>query len=698
MRRVLLVLALLVVVVMTALPTVAQEARPSIAEWLANDADGRFTTLLAAVEAAGLSDTLAGLEDVTFLAPTNDGFAASLEALGVTADDVLASPELLTRILTYHIIPGRYQFTRLTSGPALATVEGGEVQFDLTDGVFTVNGVNISDVDNFASNGIVHAIDGVLVPEGALEAPAAPAEQPAEEPAAVAGVPDARPTIVEWLTNDADGRFTTLLAAVQAAGLGDAFAALDDVTLLAPTNDAFAASLESMGLTPADVMGNMDLLTAVLNYHLIPGRYQFTRLTSGPALATVEGDEVQFDLTDGVFTVNGVNISDVDNFAANGIVHVIDGVLVPAALVPAQEPAAEPTEEPAAVVVPSRPTIGELLANDADARFTTLLSLVDGAGLGPAIETLDGVTFLAPTNDGIAATLEFLGVSQEDLAANPALVGQILRYHILTDAYMFRNLTSGPALGTQAGSTVQFDLTDGVFTVNNVGISDVDNMAANGVVHVIDGLLLPRSAASTFPTYLRVVHASPDVRNVDVYVNGTPQKGLTNVGPGHAGEWATLVAGTYNVAVAPTGTRLGAAVVAPESLTLPPGQYTTLVVVGSQANGTLAGQVVVEDVGAGAGQASVTLFHAIEGGPAVNVLANGALLVGDLAYPGSAGDNDGAFTLVVPAGTYDVVVNAGGQPLLDAGEVTFVGGTHYFVMATGTLDDPQIKIIESAAE
>ncbi len=694
MRRVLLVLALLVVVVMTALPTVAQEARPSIAEWLANDADGRFTTLLAAVEAAGLSDTLAGLEDVTFLAPTNDGFAASLETLGVTADDVLANPDLLTQILTYHIIPGRYQFTRLTSGPALATVEGSDVQFDLTDGVFTVNGVNIGDVDNFASNGIVHAIDGVLVPEGALVAPAAATEAATEEPAAVAGVPDARPTIAEWLTNDADGRFTTLLAAVQAAGMGDAFAALDDVTLLAPTNDAFAASLESMGLTPAEVMANMDLLTAVLNYHVIPGRYQFTRLTGGPALTTAEGSDVQFDLTDGVFTVNGVNISDVDNFAANGIVHVIDGVLVPAALMPAQEPA----EEPAAAEAPARPSIGELLANDADGRFTTLLSLVDGAGLGPAIESLDGVTFLAPTNDGIAATLEFLGVTAEDLAADPALVGQVLRYHILTDVYMFRNLTSGPALGTQAGSTVQFDLTDGVFTVNNVGISDVDNMAGNGVVHVIDGLLLPRSAASAFPTYLRVVHASPDVRNVDVYVNGTPQKGLTNVGPGHAGEWATLVAGTYNVAVAPTGTRLGAAVIGPESYTLPPGQYTTLVVVGSEANGTLAGQVVVEDVAAGAGQASVTLFHAIEGGPTVNILANGALLVGGLAYPGTADGNDGAFTLVVPAGTYDVVVNAGGQPLLDVGEVTFVGGTHYFVMAAGTLDDPQIKIIESAAE
>jgi uncharacterized surface protein with fasciclin (FAS1) repeats len=697
MRKLFTVLALLVVVAVMALPALAQDQQPTLAEVLANDADGRFTTLLAAVEAAGLGDAVAGLDGATILAPTNDAFVATLESLGLSADEVLGNTDLLTQILTYHILPDRYFFRNLTSGPAITTLQGEDVQFDLTDGVFTVNGVGVSDIDNVASNGIIQVIDGVLIPQSATSQPE-PQVLPTAPPT---GVAETKPSLADVLANDPDGRFTTLLAAVGAAGLGDAVANLDGATILAPTNDAFTASLETLGLSPADVLANPDLLTQILTYHILPGEYFFRNLTSGPAITTLQGEDVQFDLTDGVFTVNGVNISDIDNVASNGIVQVLDGVLVPPSVMSMMQPPAEATPVPEATETTTdanaRPTIVEWLTNDADGRFTTLLAAVEAAGIAPAIVGLDGATVLAPTNDAFAAAFDFLGVSAEDVLANQALLGQVLRAHIIPGEYFFRNLTSGPSLGTLAGSNVQFNLTDGVFTVNNVGISDVDNVAANGIIHVLDGVILPRAAASVFPANVRAAHVAADAPNVDVYVNFQPA--LTDVPFNAISEWLTLPAGVYNIAVAPTGTSIGDAVIGPVDVPLAPNTWTTLAATGTIANGTLGAQVIPEDYSPLAdGRARLTVFHAIEGAPAVNVVANGSVVVNNLAYPGTNGDNDGVFTLPVQAGTYAVTVTTldGQTTLLDLGEVTFEAGTHYFVVATGTLDNPGVTL--AAAE
>jgi uncharacterized surface protein with fasciclin (FAS1) repeats len=700
MRKLFSVLALLVVVAVMALPAFAQDQQPTLAEVLANDPDGRFTTLLAAVEAAGLGDAVAGLDGATILAPTNDAFVASLEALGLTAEDVLGNTDLLTQILTYHILPDRYFFRNLTSGPAITTLQGEDVQFDLTDGVFTVNGVGVSDIDNVAANGIVQVIDGVLLPPSVAAALSQPAPQ-VQPTAPPTGVAEAKPSLADVLANDADGRFTTLLAAVGAAGLGDAVAGLDGATILAPTNDAFTASLETLGLSPADVLANPDLLTQILTYHILPGEYFFRNLTSGPAITTLQGEDVQFDLTDGVFTVNGVNISDIDNVAANGIVQVIDGVLVPPSVMAMITPQVGETPAPEATETTTeanaRPSIVEWLTNDADGRFTTLLAAVEAAGITPAVVGLDGATLLAPTNDAFAAAFDFLGVTAEDVLANQALLGQVLRAHIIPGEYFFRNLTSGPSLGTLAGSNVQFNLTDGVFTVNNVGISDVDNVASNGIIHVIDGVILPRAAASAFPANVRVAHVAADAPNVDVYVNFQPV--LTDVPFNAISDFLTLPAGVYNIAVAPTGTSIGDAVIGPVDVPLAPNTWTTIAATGTIANGTLGAQVIPEDYSPLAdGRARLTVFHAIEGAPAVNIVANGAVLVTNLAYPGTNGDNDGVFTLPVQAGTYAVTVTTldGQTTLLDLGEVTLEAGMHYFVAATGTLDNPGVTL--AAAE
>lgn len=330
MRNIARLVFVLALLLMTVIPAFAQE-RPSVLEILENDADGRFTTLVAAIDAAGLRETLEGEGPFTILAPTNDAFQTALDAMGLTPEDALALGEPLQMVLLKHVIPGQYFFRNLTGGPTLETVGGETVTFDLTDGVFTVNGVGISDPDQLGSNGIVHAIDGVLLPDMLAGMVGQATEEPAPEETPVAEAPS-RPTLGELLAADADGRFTTLLAAVEAAGLTDALSAEGPLTVLAPTNDAFAEALAYLGMSAEDLLADTDTLTAVLAYHVIPGQYFFRNLTAGPELETLNGATVDFDLSDGFFSVNGVGISDPDQLASNGIFHVIDGVLLPPAI------------------------------------------------------------------------------------------------------------------------------------------------------------------------------------------------------------------------------------------------------------------------------------------------------------------------------------------------------------------------------
>ena len=543
MRKLITLLALLVLLLTSAVHLFAQD-RPNLVELLQNDSSGRFTTLLSALDAAGLTDSLTGAGPYTLLAPTNDAFAALLDQMGMTQDDLFADTDALGSILRYHIIPGRYFFRNLTSGPTLSTALAGEkVTFDLTDGVFTVEGANIGDPDNLASNGIMHAIDSVMLPPSVTLAAPEPTAEPTEaatpEPTVVAGVPEARPDLITLLQNDPSGRFTTLLAAIDAAPLSkDLLSGDGPFTLLAPTDDAFAALFDQMGMTQDELLADRSTLTKILLYHVVPGQYFFRNLTSGPTLPTeLLGQSVTFDLTDGVFTVQGANIGDPDNLASNGIMHAIDSVMLPpdvaAALAtpePTEAPTATPTIPPtptptettpppptpttpptatlAPTVAPTvagipaeRPNLIALLQNDPDGRFTTLLAAIDAAGLTSTISDGGPFTLFAPTNDAFAALLSQFGMTPDQAMGNKALLNPLILYHVVPGQYFYRNLTSGPTLNTLlTGQTVQVALTDGNLTVNGAAVSDPDNLASNGIIHAIDAVLLPPPVAALIAT------------------------------------------------------------------------------------------------------------------------------------------------------------------------------------------------------
>ena len=131
-------------------------------------AAGSFTTLVAAVQAAGLVETLSGEGPFTVLAPTDDAFAAALMSLGLTAEDLLADTDLLTSVLTYHVIPGEVLAATVVTldGQSVATVNGAEVMISVDGDTVMINDATVTAVDIAASNGVIHVIDTVLIPGG----------------------------------------------------------------------------------------------------------------------------------------------------------------------------------------------------------------------------------------------------------------------------------------------------------------------------------------------------------------------------------------------------------------------------------------------------------------------------------------------------------------------------------------------------
>jgi uncharacterized surface protein with fasciclin (FAS1) repeats len=127
---------------------------------------GDFTTLVAAVDSAGLAETLSGPGPFTVFAPTDEAFAAALESLGITAEELLADTATLTRILTYHVVEGEVPSSQVVTmnGQMVPTVNGAELEIAADGETVMVNDAKVTAVDIPASNGLIHVIDAVLIP------------------------------------------------------------------------------------------------------------------------------------------------------------------------------------------------------------------------------------------------------------------------------------------------------------------------------------------------------------------------------------------------------------------------------------------------------------------------------------------------------------------------------------------------------
>lgn len=452
--------------------SVRYSTKPSIAEVATSNAD--FSTLVTALKAADLVETVSACNafwwcsPLTVFAPTNGAFADLDYATNGLVTDLVSKPfykRHLQKVLHYHIVYGKLLSGHIANRGRLHTLLGEALK------TFThpirINSSKVVVADIEASNGVVHGIDAVLLP-GFIQK-----------------------TIPE-VAGDAK-IFNTLLAAAKAAGIADELGSTRGLTLFAPTDAAFSA----LGQETIDaLLADPEKLKSILKYHIVLNAIVFKEdLKSGP-VATKNGASIEvkvektktffypwsswWSVTESVVELNGsTKITKADILAQNGIIHVIDKVLLP--------PSTTTSPEPKKPV----PTIAEIVAGDAD--FSTLVGAVVAADF---VELFDDAkdgpfTVFAPTNAAFAE----LGGTVKDLLKpeNKARLQAILKYHVVSGKVTSSDLENGRVSTLLDDQEVDVAVDSGVVLNGDIKVTTADIEASNGVIHVINKVLIPQS-------------------------------------------------------------------------------------------------------------------------------------------------------------------------------------------------------------
>jgi transforming growth factor-beta-induced protein len=437
--------------------------------------NGSFTTLVAALQATGLDTVLADTDTkFTVFAPTDAAFAL----LGQdTIDALLADTDKLSDILTYHVISGEVNAAAAiaAAGTTVDMVNGDAVGLSLYGDKLLVNTATVITTDIQTDNGIIHVIDAVLLPPADMTEPTM--------------------NIVEVAVSDPDN-FSTLVAALTAA---DLVATLSDedatFTVFAPTNAAFALIA---GDTLTALLADPDALSNVLLQHVVAevavdsvNAYAL----SGTMLDTASMAKVglNINMATDTLTFGGANVVMKDIYTTNGIIHVIDAVIIGDVALP----------EPNMSLV-------EVASGNPD--LSTLVSALQSTGLDITLANLEmDYTVFAPTNAAFAklpaGTVEGLTSEQlTDILLYHVIAGEVLSDGAINLAQSMDNMA---AMANDAKAAVSF--TDGMLFINGAKVSAANVMAKNGVVHLIDTVIMPPAMMGE-PTMniVEVALADPD--------------------------------------------------------------------------------------------------------------------------------------------------------------------------------------------
>ncbi len=272
-------------------------------------------------------------------------------------------------------------------------------------------------------------------------------------------------TIVDIATGD--DQFSTLVAALQKADLVDALNGDAVRTVFAPTNDAFAALLSDLGASSLDDVAT-ETLSNILLYHVVDGKVESGDLANGyvSTLGKGAGDNALSLLVNtdaGVTLNNGPKVTSADVQADNGVVHVIDKVLLP-------------------------PTVVDIAI--ANSTFSSLVSAVVRAELAETLQGEGPFTVFAPTDAAFTGLLADLGVaSMEDIPLET--LTSVLLYHVVSGNVRSSDLSDGDVVTLNELNSITVNTDGGVSLNGDVNVIATDVQGTNGVVHAIDKVLVP---------------------------------------------------------------------------------------------------------------------------------------------------------------------------------------------------------------
>jgi uncharacterized surface protein with fasciclin (FAS1) repeats len=470
---------------------------------------GAHDSLVAALVKADLVSTMQGVGPYTVFAPTDQAFTdAGIDLDTFTTDEEIA---VLTDILLYHVYSGAVYAAGVTDGLAVEMVNGDYAQFTVTEGTVMIEDATVTAADVMASNGVIHVIDKVLMPPApytgvgvcyntATNMIAAGASM--EECGAYMYVvnysmggqeftgcyntvshvlSDATQATCEsymWtppvdiaLTAMSTGIHNSLVNALSASGLVATLQGDGPFTVFAPTDQAFAdAGIDMEFIANAEIA----VLTDILLYHVYSGAVNAAGVTDGLTVAMVNGDDASFTVTDGTVMIGDATVVLADVPASNGVIHVIDMVLMPPA---------------------------DLVDIAAVAMSTGVHeSLVAALVKADLVSTLQGdgpFTVFAPTDQAFTDAGIDLGAFTTD--AEIAALADILLYHVYAGAVNAADVTDGLTVTMANGDEASFTVTDGTVMVGDATVTAADVMASNGVIHVIDKVLMPPADEPVIP-------------------------------------------------------------------------------------------------------------------------------------------------------------------------------------------------------
>ena len=428
MKRVLVIL-MMICLMASSLPVTSAGASDDIPTNAA--ATGDHDTLVAALSHVGLVATLQSPGPFTVFAPTDEAFANA--GIDIADFDTQEEKDRLTDILTYHVIDGEVPSSAVTDGMTATMVNGDTASFTVADGKVSIGDASVTLADVPASNGVIHVIDTVLMP----------------------------PMDITEIAQST-GIHNALVAAIVQADLLSTLQGNGPFTVFAPTDQAFTDA--QIDLNALDTPEGKDALTNILLYHVVDGEVPSSAVTDCLSTDAVNSDPLSFSVGDNVM-VNDAIVTAADVTASNGVIHVIDKVLTP-------------TKTPRDIPRTAQCT-------------GVHNSLVDAVIQAELLTTLQGpgpFTLFAPTDQ--AFTDANIDLADFDTPEGKASLANILQYHLISGEVMSGDLTDGMVATAVNGDELTVDLTSGV-KINEATVTSPDVATSNGVIHVIDKVLMP---------------------------------------------------------------------------------------------------------------------------------------------------------------------------------------------------------------
>jgi uncharacterized surface protein with fasciclin (FAS1) repeats len=398
---------------------------------------GIHDSLVAAVIQADLLETLQGPGPFTVFAPTDQAFTDA--GIDLAALDTPDGKAALADILLYHVVSGEVPAANVTECMSATAVNGQPLSFTVGDSVM-VNGATVTLADVSTSNGVIHVIDKVL----------SPTDTPNDIPR----------------TAQCTGIHDSLVAAVVQAELLATLQGNGPFTLFAPTDQAFADA--GIDLAALDTAEGKATLTDILLYHVVAGAVPSSAVTECMSATAVNGQPLSFTVGDTVM-VNGATVTLADVNTSNGVIHVIDKVL-------------SPTDTPNDLPRTAQCT----------GVHNSLVAAVIQAELLATLQGEGPFTLFAPTDQAFADA--GIDLAALDTPEGKAALTDILLHHVYSGAVMSADITDGMVVQMVNGDNITLTVTTGMSAsvlIGNATVTGADVMTSNGVIHVIDKVLMP---------------------------------------------------------------------------------------------------------------------------------------------------------------------------------------------------------------